>query len=186
MKKRNRMIAGVICACMLLGNIEAPIVASAASSDEAYTLTSMQDDMDHEMEEDELEEVPGNVDETESAEDPEDWSGAENEGADQAEDIENVENESGEQDEEDASENEQTDSPLEAETPEEGNSPEEENDLEAENNPEGETELPEKMPQIMYQVHIQKKGWMDWVSNGTIAGTTGQSKRIEAIEIKIE
>ena len=59
------MIAGVICACMLLGNIEAPIVASAASSDEAYTLTSMQDDMDHEMEEDELEEVPGNVDETE-------------------------------------------------------------------------------------------------------------------------
>ena len=109
MKKRNRMIAGVICACMLLGNIEAPIVASAASSDEAYTLTSMQDDMDHEMEEDELEEVPGNVDETESAEDPEDWSGAENEGADQAEDIENVENESGEQDEEDASENEQTD-----------------------------------------------------------------------------
>ena len=87
MKKRNRMIAGVICACMLLGNIEAPIVASAASSDEAYTLTSMQDDMDHEMEEDELEEVPGNVDETESAEDPEDWSGAENEGADQAEDL---------------------------------------------------------------------------------------------------
>lgn len=185
MKKRNRMIAGVICACMLLGNIEAPIVASAASSDEAYTLTSMQDDMDHEMEEDELEEVPGNVDETESAEDPEDWSGAENEGADQAEDIENVENESGEQDEEDASENEQTDSPLEAETPEEGNSPEEENDLEAENNPEGETELPEKMPQIMYQVHVQKKGWMDWVSDYEVAGTTGESLRVEAVRIKL-
>ncbi len=39
---------------------------------------------------------------------------------------------------------------------------------------------------IRYRVHVQDIGWMDWVSNGQIAGTTGQSKRIEAIQIEIK
>lgn len=46
---------------------------------------------------------------------------------------------------------------------------------------------------IKYQVHVQSKGWMDAVTteNGTeveaakVAGTTGESKRIEAIRIQI-
>ena len=46
---------------------------------------------------------------------------------------------------------------------------------------------------IKYQVHVQKKGWMDAVvtENGTelseakIAGTTGQSLRIEALRVQI-
>lgn len=46
---------------------------------------------------------------------------------------------------------------------------------------------------IKYQVHVQSKGWMDPVvtENGTeaekaaVAGTTGESKRIEAIRIQI-
>lgn len=46
---------------------------------------------------------------------------------------------------------------------------------------------------IKYQVHVQKKGWMDAVTteNGTevdeaaVAGTTGQALRIEAIRIQI-
>jgi uncharacterized protein YjdB len=29
-------------------------------------------------------------------------------------------------------------------------------------------------------------GWQGWVCDGTMAGTTGQSKAIEAIEIKIQ
>ena len=37
---------------------------------------------------------------------------------------------------------------------------------------------------LSYRVHIQDIGWSDWVQNGQIAGTTGESKRIEAIEIK--
>ena len=28
-------------------------------------------------------------------------------------------------------------------------------------------------------------GWGDWVNNGATAGTTGQSRRVEAIEIRI-
>ncbi|MBQ9043556.1 MAG: RICIN domain-containing protein [Eggerthellaceae bacterium] len=39
---------------------------------------------------------------------------------------------------------------------------------------------------ISYRVHVQKKGWMGWVSNGAVAGTTGQALRIEAIEVVLE
>ena len=38
---------------------------------------------------------------------------------------------------------------------------------------------------IMYRVHVQNLGWMDWVENGETAGTTGQSLRLEAIEVKL-
>ena len=37
----------------------------------------------------------------------------------------------------------------------------------------------------MYRVHVQDLGWQDWVYDGEMAGTTEESKRIEAIEIKI-
>ena len=39
---------------------------------------------------------------------------------------------------------------------------------------------------IKYRVHVQDYGWMDWVTNGEVAGTTGQSKRVEAIQIIVE
>ena len=38
---------------------------------------------------------------------------------------------------------------------------------------------------IYYRVHVEGKGWMNWVKNGAIAGTTGESKRIEAIQIQL-
>ena len=36
---------------------------------------------------------------------------------------------------------------------------------------------------VYYRVHVQTYGWLDWACNGETAGTTGLSKRIEAIEI---
>ena len=39
---------------------------------------------------------------------------------------------------------------------------------------------------IQYQTHIQGIGWdSNWHSNGEVSGTTGQSKRIEAIKINL-
>lgn len=39
---------------------------------------------------------------------------------------------------------------------------------------------------LKYCTHIQDIGWQDWKQNGGISGTTGQSKRLEAIKIKID
>ena len=39
---------------------------------------------------------------------------------------------------------------------------------------------------VVYRVHVQNYGWMDWKKNGEIAGTTGEARRIEAIEIRLE
>ena len=36
-----------------------------------------------------------------------------------------------------------------------------------------------------YKVHCQSYGWLDWVADGDIAGVTGQSKRLEAIRIRL-
>jgi len=38
---------------------------------------------------------------------------------------------------------------------------------------------------VQYRVHVEKDGWTAWKKNGEVAGTTGQKKRIEAIEIKL-
>ena len=38
---------------------------------------------------------------------------------------------------------------------------------------------------VSYQTHVQGVGWMDYVSNGEVSGTSGQSKRLEAIRIKL-
>lgn len=32
---------------------------------------------------------------------------------------------------------------------------------------------------------MQTYGWQDWVKNGEMAGTSGEAKRLEAIEIKL-
>lgn len=39
---------------------------------------------------------------------------------------------------------------------------------------------------IKYRVHIQSLGWTEWKSDGQIAGTTGQKKRLEAVQIVIQ
>jgi hypothetical protein len=39
---------------------------------------------------------------------------------------------------------------------------------------------------LLYQSHVQDIGWMDAVMNGNISGTTAQSKRMEAIKIKLQ
>lgn len=43
-----------------------------------------------------------------------------------------------------------------------------------------------EQPKVEYQTHVQNIGWQGYVSNGDIAGTNGQSKRLEAIYLKIE
>ncbi len=43
------------------------------------------------------------------------------------------------------------------------------------------------VPTVTYRVHVQKDGWKQgWVKNGKPAGTTGEAKRLEAIQIKVE
>ena len=39
---------------------------------------------------------------------------------------------------------------------------------------------------IAYQTHVQTYGWQKYVKDGATSGTTGQSKRLEAIRIKFE
>ena len=36
---------------------------------------------------------------------------------------------------------------------------------------------------LYYRAHVQTLGWLDWVHDGQVAGTTGFSKRLEAIQI---
>lgn len=43
----------------------------------------------------------------------------------------------------------------------------------------------DNMPKIEYSAHCQKLGWLDFVSDGQTAGTTGQSRRLEAIRIRL-
>jgi len=38
---------------------------------------------------------------------------------------------------------------------------------------------------VIYQTHIQDIGWQGYVGNGATSGTSGQSKRLEAIRIKL-
>lgn len=41
-------------------------------------------------------------------------------------------------------------------------------------------------PLIKYQAHVQDHGWMEYKENGQTAGTTGESRRIEALRITLE
>lgn len=36
-----------------------------------------------------------------------------------------------------------------------------------------------------YRTHVQDQGWQDWQTDGALSGTTGQSLRLEGIEIKM-
>ncbi|MDD4096658.1 MAG: hypothetical protein PHP22_10515 [Oscillospiraceae bacterium] len=39
---------------------------------------------------------------------------------------------------------------------------------------------------VSYKTHVQDYGWQNYVSNGAVSGTSGESKRLEAIQIKLE
>ena len=39
---------------------------------------------------------------------------------------------------------------------------------------------------LTYRAHCQSYGWKDWTGNGTVAGTLNESKRLEALEIKVD
>ena len=39
---------------------------------------------------------------------------------------------------------------------------------------------------VTYRTHVQTYGWQSWVSDGSLAGTTGESKRVEALQIKLK
>ncbi len=39
--------------------------------------------------------------------------------------------------------------------------------------------------QVNYLAHVQNVGWMNWQNNGDIAGTTGQSLRVEAVRLTL-
>lgn len=43
-----------------------------------------------------------------------------------------------------------------------------------------------EVPEITYQAYVEDKKWLEIVSNGEIAGTTGQSKRLEALIINLK
>ena len=38
---------------------------------------------------------------------------------------------------------------------------------------------------IQYRAHVANIGWQGWVRDGATAGTTGQGRKIEALEIRI-
>lgn len=38
---------------------------------------------------------------------------------------------------------------------------------------------------IQYRSHVQGSGWQGWLKNGEISGTRGQSKRLEAFQVKL-
>lgn len=38
---------------------------------------------------------------------------------------------------------------------------------------------------LYYRAHVQGIGWQSWVSAGQTAGTTGQSKRVEAMQVRV-
>ena len=42
------------------------------------------------------------------------------------------------------------------------------------------------LPKLLYSTHVQETGWQSYVEAGNIAGTSGQSKRLEAIKIKLD
>lgn len=43
-----------------------------------------------------------------------------------------------------------------------------------------------RRPDVKYSLHIQDKGWLNYVKNGATAGTVGKSLRAEAIKVQID
>jgi C1A family cysteine protease len=48
------------------------------------------------------------------------------------------------------------------------------------------TESRDTFVNCLYRTHIQDVGWQNWQTNGGISGTSGQSLRLEGIEIKMD
>lgn len=44
----------------------------------------------------------------------------------------------------------------------------------------------QKPPSVVYSTHVQDYGWIPFVTDGAMSGTTGQAKRIEAIKINLQ
>ena len=42
------------------------------------------------------------------------------------------------------------------------------------------------LPKLKYRAYLQKIGWQEWKYSGEIAGTTGEQRRLEAIQIDFE
>lgn len=42
-----------------------------------------------------------------------------------------------------------------------------------------------KGKRIRYRAHVQREGWQPWVEDGKVAGTTGRSLRMEALQVEI-
>ncbi len=40
-------------------------------------------------------------------------------------------------------------------------------------------------PNVTYRTHVEREGWQSWKYNGQMSGTSGQSKRLEGIEIEL-
>ena len=38
---------------------------------------------------------------------------------------------------------------------------------------------------MSYRAHVQGIGWQAWKSDGATAGTTGQARRVEAIQVRL-
>ena len=43
-----------------------------------------------------------------------------------------------------------------------------------------------KAPALAYRAHVQNIGWQKWVAAGKLAGTTGRSLRVEALDFRLE
>ena len=49
----------------------------------------------------------------------------------------------------------------------------------------GSCTIPALFASIQYQTHVQTYGWQGYVADGAVSGTTGQSKRLEGIRIRL-
>lgn len=38
---------------------------------------------------------------------------------------------------------------------------------------------------VEYRTHVENKGWLDWVKDGELSGTSGESLRMEAVQLKL-
>ena len=49
----------------------------------------------------------------------------------------------------------------------------------------GATSRPYISSRVKYRTHVQTYGWQDWTTEGLLSGTSGESKRLEAIQIQL-
>jgi outer membrane lipoprotein SlyB len=51
--------------------------------------------------------------------------------------------------------------------------------------PPASTGAPAEGLSIRYQAHVGKQGWQEWVADGELAGTVGERRRVEALQIEV-